>query len=340
MKSSLVVIACLLVLLMGIVSCKRNQYKAGVSSIKLNLEIKRLEKDLFQTDPDSIVSKVPFLKQKYNGFLQLFSYVINTGDINNPGFGESLKAFCTDRQNNDVYELTEKLYPDVEQIRIGLDGVFSRFLHYFPDKHIPVLYTCITGFNSSIITGDSALGIGLDRYLGRDCKYYPGLEIYSYMAARMTPDYIIPDCTYGWGASEWDFSSLKYQPENVLAEMIHEGKLKYFEKCMLPDAADELIFGFTSPQMKFCRNNEGRMWQYLVEHDLIFKTDQLLIKKLIGDAPFTAFFSNESPGRASVWLGFRIVESYMRKSPGVQLEELMKDTDIQTILEKARYNPQ
>ena len=98
----------------------------------------------------------------------------------------------------------------------------------------------------------------------------------------MTPEYIVPDCMYGWGASEWDFASMNYPADNVLSEMIHEGKLKYFEKCMLPEVTDEIIFGFTSDQMKFCRNNEGQMWQYLIENDLVFNTDQFTIRKLTG----------------------------------------------------------
>ncbi len=202
------------------------------------------------------------------------------------------------------------------------------------------IYSCITGFNNSIIIGDSIIGIGLDRYLGADCEYYPRLEIYKYLSARMTPDYIVSDVMYGWAASEWDFDMLKYPADNVLSEMIHDGKLKYFEKCMLPETSDEIIFGFTTDQMKFCRNNESQMWQYLVENDMLFKTDQFVIRKLTGEAPFTSYFTNESPGRAAVWLGFRIVESYMMKNPGINIEELMKNTDIQEILEKSKYNPQ
>lgn len=321
-------------------SCRRDPYDVNLSGIKLNLEIRRLEKDLFQTDPGSVAAKIPELRKEYGSFLQLFSYVINAGNIDSVSFVASLSEFCTDRQNNEVYNLTMQVYPDVGKIRSGLEDAFRHYLYYFPSKNIPSVYTCITGFNNSIITADSVLGIGLDRYLGKDCKYYPALEIYNYMAAKMTPDYIVPDCMYAWGTSEWNFSAMRYQPENVLAQIIHEGKLKYFEKCMLPGIADGIIFGFSEPQMKFCRNNEGTMWQYLVENDLLFKTDQLLIRKLTGEAPFTSFFTNESPGKAAVWTGFRIVESYMRKNPSVTLSELMGNTDVQSILEKAKYNPQ
>lgn len=233
-----------------------------------------------------------------------------------------------------------KLYPDVSDLETMLSDAFRHYLYYFPDRNIPAIYTCISGFNSSIIAGDSVLGISLDKYLGADCKYYPMLEIYSYMAARMTPGYIVPDCMYAWAASDWDFEYMEYPAENVLTRIIHEGKLRYFMKCMLPDTPDEIIFGYTSDQMKFCRNNEAQMWQYLIEHDLLFKTDMLTVRKLVGNAPFTSYFTNESPGRAAVWIGFRVVESYMAKNSGVSLRELMDNKDVQLIVEKARYNPQ
>ncbi|HUX58776.1 MAG TPA: hypothetical protein VMV77_17530 [Bacteroidales bacterium] len=323
-----------------IASCKKNHYKVNTSSIDVKIEIRRLEKDLFTTDPNEILAVVPALKQKYNGFLQLFSYVINTGNINEASFGDLLLRFCTDKQNNDVYEHVMDLYPDVTEIERGLEEGFRHYLFYFPRRNVPDIFTCITGFNNSIITADSIIGIGLDRYLGAGCEYYPRLEIYKYMAARMTPENIVSDCMYGWGASEWDFSILKYPADNVISEMIHDGKLKYFEKCMLPETSDEIIFGFNSDQMKFCRNNESQMWQYLIENDLLFNSDQFTIRKLTGEAPFTSYFTNESPGRAAVWLGFRIVESCMMKNPGIKIEELMNNTDIQLILEKAKYSPQ
>jgi len=330
----------LLLTLTFVTSCKKNHYKVNTSSVDVKVDIKRLETDLFTLNPDEIPAKVPFLKQKYGSFLQLFSYVINTGDINDTSFGDFLVRFCTDKQNNDVYALTMKLYPDVKNIETGLREAFRHYLYYFPGRNVPAVFTCISGFNNSIITGDSILGIGLDRYLGADCEYYPRLEIYKYIASRMTPENIVPDCMYGWGASEWDFSVLNYHDDNVITEMIHNGKLKYFEKCMLPETSDELIFGFTSGQMKFCRNNESQMWQYLIENDLLFKTDQFMIRKLTGEAPFTSYFTNESPGKAAVWIGFRIVESYMMKNPGITLEDLMKNTDVSGILEKAKYSPQ
>ncbi len=340
MKIRLIYLFILLLTAGGLASCKKNHYRVNTSSIKADIEIIRLEQDLFGTDPDEIAGKSGFLKSKYGEFLQLFSYVINTGEINDPSFGDFLAGFCTDRQNNDVYVLTMSMFPDLDDIEKELGEAFSHYLYYFPEKRIPSVFSCITGFNSSIITGDSILGIGLDRYLGAGCRYYRQLGIYNYLTAKMTPRYIVPDCMYGWAATEWDFSSLDYAEENVLSVMIHEGKLKYFQKCMLPETPDSVIFGFNPGQMNFCTNNESRMWMYLIENDMIFKTDQFTITKLTGEAPFTGYFTNESPGKAAVWIGFRIVESYMMKNQDESLASLMSNVNVQGILEEARYNPQ
>lgn len=335
----LIIIPFLILSLLQLSSCKRNHYKVNTSSEKVDITIKRLEKDLFSLNPEEIAASVPALREKYSDFLQLFSYVIKTGDINDPSFGDMLVRFCTDRQNNEAYQYTMKVFPDVSGMEKELEDAFSHYLHYFPGRTVPGVYTCITGFNYSIITADKALGISLDRFLGADCEYYPQLGIYSYISSRMTPENVVPDCMYGWADSEWIYDSTGYEADNVLARIMHTGKLKYFEKCMLPETPDEIIFGFTPEQMNFCRNNELQMWEYLIEHDLLFSTDRFVIQKLTGEAPFTTYFTNESPGRAAVWIGFRIIESYMMKNPGVKMEDLMKETNLHGLMEKARYAP-
>lgn len=324
----------------GITSCRRNRYKINTSGIDASVNIKRLEQDLYSGSPNEIPGKIPFLKNKYDGFLQLFSYVINIGKMDDSAWSTNLVKFCTDKQNYEVYTTTMQIFPDIKEIEKSLTDAFRHYLHYFPDKKIPGVYTCITGFNNSIITGDSSLGISLDRYLGSGCKYYPQLQLYKYQMFRMNPSNIIPDCMSAWASSEWDYRNIGYNPDNVLAEMIHQGKLLYFVKCMVPEIKEDLVFGFTPGQLMFCVNNENQMWKYLIENNLLFNTDQLTKRKLTEEAPFTSYFSKESPGRAAVWIGFRIVESYMWKNKDSRLEDLMINADYQGILEKARYNPQ
>lgn len=327
-----------LLLLTGFSSCKRNPYRVNISSVSVDIKLERLEKDLFSIDPAGIETSIPYLKEKYGEFLQLFSYVTHLGYTDDTLFAGSLTQFCTDKLNYEVYQSVMEKYPDITPIEEDLERAFCHYKYYFPGKEIPSTYTCITGFNNSLIVGDNIIGISLDRYLGSDCEYYHRLQIYSYIAARMNSWNIVPDCMYGWASSEWDYSSMGYAADNVMTSIIHEGKMKYFTKCMMPTVNDTVLFGFSADQMKFCRNNEMQMWHYLIENDLLFSTDQFTVRKLTGEAPFTTFFTNESPGRAAVWLGFRIIESYMKRN-NVILGEMMDDADIQGILESAKYDP-
>ena len=157
----------------------------------------------------------------------------------------------------------------------------------------------------------------------------------------MHKEKIVTDCMFAWFSSEWDFNKQgsRELANNVLNNIIHEGKLVYLTKAMVPREDISLIMGFSVDQMKFCRRNEKQMWTYLIEHKLLFSSDRMTVNKLIGEAPFTSYFPGESPGRAAVWIGYRIVEKYMWKNPGLTLTDLMGDNDYQLILEGSVYNP-
>jgi len=87
----------------------------------------------------------------------------------------------------------------------------------------------------------------------------------------------------------------------------------------VPETADEIIFGFTPGQMKFCRNNESQMWQYLVENNLLFKSDQLTIRNL-QEKLLLPVILRKNHRTGSIWLGFRIIELYMMRNPGIKME--------------------
>jgi len=319
-------------------SCGDNSYAIKKNIPGPEIEIRRLEEDLFSSDPASISLMKDSLRSKYGTFLQLFAYVINAGNLNDSTAFNRVIDFATDRFNYEVYESVIKKYPDLSYYEEEFKKAWANYRYYFPDSVIPRMYTFISGFNSSVIVGDSVLATGLDRYLGAGHRYYTELGIYNYLTLKMVPEKIVPDAMYAWAKAGWPDSS-KDLSGDLLSTMIYEGKLHYFTKCMLYDYPDSVLFGFTSDQMMFCNNNEYRMWEYLIEYDMLFSTDMMLIRKLTGEAPFTTYFTSESPGRACVWMGFRIIESYMKNNRDIELSQLMTDNNYRRILEEAKYNP-
>ena len=196
----------------------------------------------------------------------------------------------------------------------------------------------------SLLLDEGFLGISLDRYLGGDAGYYDQLGIPRYMQRKMVPEKIPSDCFYAIAQTEFPFfpppeDSVKVR-KNVINQMIYEGKLLYFIRAMMPREKDEILLGFTSDQLKWCRMNEGRMWAYLIENNLLFSTDYLTINKLTRDAPFTSYFPQESPGKAANWIGWQIVKDYMSSHAQVTLKELMNNYNYQEILDESGYNPE
>ena len=52
--------------------------------------------------------RVPSLREKYGEFLQIFGYILNTGEVNDSSFSDFLVRFCTDKLNNEVYDATRE----------------------------------------------------------------------------------------------------------------------------------------------------------------------------------------------------------------------------------------
>jgi hypothetical protein len=333
------VIPALVFLVMVSAACRRDPYKVNLSGIEVNLSIKDLGSDIFGTPPNELAARADSLKLEYGRALKTYSTVIGLGDPSDEKWNSAFILFATDIRNLDLWDTVKSVWPDNGRLKRELEEAFRHYRYYFPEKPVPEVITCISVFNNSIIVDDSLLMVCLDRYLGAGSGYYPSLGIFNYQSRKMTPDYTATDCMYAWASTEWDFNSAGYGTKTLLNTMLHEAKMVYFTKRMMPAVADTLLFGFSEKQLEFCRANEGLIWEYLVSKDLLFSTDGFLIRKFTGEAPFTSYFTEDSPGRAVVWTGFRIIERYMNNNPDVTMEELMALTDCQAILGGAKYNP-
>jgi|WetSurMetagenome_2_1015567.scaffolds.fasta_scaffold05231_3 hypothetical protein len=333
---ALLLTALVAVLLTG---CKKNPYNVDVSGVHYSLSIRDLGGDIFNIPPPDLPAAVDPLKARYGDILKVYSMVLGFGDPESEQWRKAFITYATDLSNAELWDDVKKEWPSTEPLRKDLEDAFRHYLYYFPQKKVPRVVTCITSFNNSLIVSDSLIMISLDRYLGAGCKYYPSLELYDYQVRKMAPAYTVRDCMYGWASTEWDYNNLDYGQKNLLSSIIHEGKLAFFLHCMLPETSDTITFGYTKKQLNFCVDNEKRMWDYLVSHDMLFSTDGFLIRKFTGDSPFTSYFTEESPGKAVVWNGYRIIAAYMRNNPGVSLGEMMALTDCQAILTGAKYRP-
>jgi hypothetical protein len=321
-------------------TCKRQKPEAAVNipaNEKINIKVERFDKDIFSVNIDSVGASLPSLRSKYGELFDLFNYKIaNLGDSKSPKYPEELKRFVTDYYMNQDYKEVVKVYPNLNDVEQGLSDAFTTYRSYFPKNRVPRFYAMVSGWNVSVATTDTIVAISLDMYLGRKCAFYEKLQLDHYKRYAMQRDYILTDVLRAWGGTTFEF---KDSVNTLLANMLYQGKMMYFVKTMIPQASDSIVFGFTPAQLHWCETNQNHIWTYLVEHKLLFSTQMMIIQKLIGPAPFTSLFTNDSPGRATVWLGSRIVDAYMKNNKDVTLAQLMAENDYQKVLRKSNFKP-
>lgn len=229
----------------------------------------------------------------------------------------------------------EELFADISDIQNELNAAFGR-LRTFCTAEEPVLYFFISGFNRSLSgTPDDNIAVGVDMYLGSDYEYYNRV-VYDYQKLTMRKECIPVDVVSYFLFTHTPFTSDK---SRLLENMIYRGKVMFVVSLLFPDETPWEVAGYTEEQWKWCVQNERAIWGLMMDKRDLYKTDPLVLTSYLNDGPFTSEISQQSPGRLGMWVGWRIVESYMEHHPEVTIEALLQDGDAQKILEQSYYKP-
>ncbi len=333
MKSKNLLLSLILLLLVG--SCSKNRFKIDTNEVPLKLEIERFDRDLMALDTAIIDQGVRKLHDKYGEFFQRFSgSVIMLGQPESDDFLLHLTGFLADSMVQEIYKESQLVFDDVSGIETEITDAFKYIKHYFPKKKIPRVAMHISGFNQSIVVTNELISVSVDNYLGADYAPYKSIA-YSYQLQHMTPNKVAPDVLLGYLMTEFPYEN----NTQLLAGILSRAKVLYLQSVCMPQRNEADLMGYTPEQLNWCVENEKNMWTVLVENKHLYSTSQLVASKYLNTAPFTSFFTENSPGQASIWLGLQIVKSYMQSNRAVTLPELMEQQDYQLILEESNYKP-
>ncbi|MDR0830225.1 MAG: hypothetical protein LBN95_08985 [Prevotellaceae bacterium] len=315
-------------------SCTNEKRKADLTGIDFEIKIQRFDKDFWALKTSKNQAEdLQKLYEKYPDFAPLyFNHIIYLGDDK-----ELILKFINDTVADKLYSDVLKKFDDVEKIEKQLTNAFRRGHYFFPQLSVPQCVMCVSLLNQNVIVSDSLIALGIDKYLGADYPLYElSPENYPYLLANWRPEKVVSDYIFAWLSTEFEFDP---QSERLLDEMIYKGKILYLTSLLLPKEKEETIMGYSPEQWKWCKKYERDMWQTLIQQKHLFSTDYFLHIKYLNDAPFTQPFSQESPGRAGVFIGWQIIESYMKNNPEVTPLQLMQNADAQGIFEKSGYQP-
>jgi uncharacterized protein YjaZ len=137
-----------------------------------------------------------------------------------------------------------------------------------------------------------------------------------------------------WLKSEYLFQG----KDNVLLDrMIYEGKMIYILTALYKNTTYKDIMNLTDKEFAWLQENESALWTTIIERKHLYTPDIVTTDKYFLPSPAT-FLSDKAPGNIGNFTGFRIVQSYMKKTKS-SCQELMKNNDVSDILKKSRYKP-
>lgn len=338
-----------LIALLFFASCKDGKKSPDTSAIKVNLQVQRFEKDFFAIDTNNIAASFPVLQQKYPVFFADFIQNILGLSIAEGGAkaDSAIKLFLRDYRI--VKDTADKVFSDFSRIEEEIKQGIRYAKYYFPTYEAPeklitfigpldAIFQTPTGKTGDVITQD-ALAVGLQLHLGSEASIYQSQSAQSlfpkYVSAKFSPQYI-------------PVNSLKnivddiYPPnpadKSLLDFCIDKGKRLYLLDKFLPNTADSLKIGYSSSQLAGCYKNEGLIWSFLMQNNLLYNTDFLRIQSYVEEGPQTQELGEGSPGQISLFVGWQIIKKYMELHPDTSLDALLK-LDSKQILAESKYKP-
>ncbi len=323
------------IILFFLASCKPDKEECAFqpeTSFKIDLRVEHLE--------DSMVSFTS--KQQLVDFFSRH-YVMRDVFFNHQGYpndsvfiNELYHRFQSPSIDTVLME-TKRVFGDGSELKKEFTQAFTNLKFYYPEFQTPKIQTVITGMESDLFVSDTLIIVGLDYFLGNGAKYRPNR--YEYMLKRYTKEFVVPSAMLLYGIDS-RINEINPEDKSVLADMIAYGKAYYFAKQMLPCVPDSVFIGYTSKEIDGARENQDIIWKHLVEKEVFYSNVKNIKQKYIDERPKTIEIGDQCPGRIGVWMGWQIVNEYVKQnSQKTTLPNLMKRSDAQQIFKGSKFRP-
>lgn len=324
--------------------CNHSSKTPDVSDIKVQLQIERFDQDLFAMDSTKVPEELPGLVEKYPNFTPLFiRQVMNlqsAADTPAVVYGEMRKFLA---QNQVLKDSVFQKFSNLDGIQKELENDFRYVKYYYPDSTIPKIITYIGNFGYREMFTNDGLGISLDFYMGNKFSYYQipeVLEVFpAYLSRKFSPEYL-PVNTMN--ALIDDFYPIDDDNDTasttLLEQLIDRGKRLYVLNKFLPNTADTLKLGYTGAQFEWCKANEGQIWNFLLQANVLYNHDPEIIKNYMSDAPTTQNMPTQAPGNIGSFVGWQIIKKYIARKGDMSPQKLMA-VPPKDLFSDAQYNP-
>lgn len=315
-----------------LVACGDKKYIPNVSNIKVELTTNRFEKEFFSIDSNNVEKGLDDLSKRNSSFVNDFLYNILGIHPNVDSAKKYTRMFLTDKLYGQVNKDVASIYPNFNQTEKEIKQAFQFVKFYFPNYPLPKSIITFIGPIDGVgtaLTTNHDMAIGLQGFLGKEYPAYQTAyiqQIYpTYKTARFSKEYITVECVKNMLN---EIYPTKQTTQPLVEQMIELGKRAYAIDAILPYAADSVKLGYTQNQLTECLNNEKLIWAFFVERNLVFSKDPEQISPYLTDGPKTPELSETAPGNIGQFVGWRIVNQWMKQN---------KQTNLQTLFNKPAH---
>ncbi len=299
-----------------------------IEQTKVEIEVTRLEDELFQAESAEEIEDILDRQKDYTRYFLDGDQYPSTQVL-----AEKVYELTKDPFIDTLYNEAKLEFSNMDPVTNQLEEVFGRLKTLFPEIKIPELMTTVTGLYNDMLIAESKIIIGIDFFIGENATYRP-INIPRYMLTRYDKEHLVPVITKFLATGQVSTS-----PKNtLLSEMIDFGKTYYLTSRLLPCVADSILMGYTMEEMNAVEENQKIIWANFVENEILYETSHFVKQKFLGERPNIHEISTNCPGRVGAWVGWQIVESYMRKNE-VDILTLLDDTDHDRIFAMSGYKP-
>ena len=299
------------------------------------IEIYRFENQIFQTNFSNIIADRLKWEGEVGSFaLSYYNFLFNTN--NDTIINSQILSFINNNDMREVYDTINLNFSSLENLNKELRGSFQNFNALFPEYCLPKIISMFSGFNYGVIVEDSLIAIGLDFYLGKNSVFYQRLGDPEYLRLQKQARFITPNVMEAWYDSFFSFTNKR---TNFLSELIYKGKIMYLISNTLENFPLKDQLRFSKTDLQWCDKNESSIWAFLIDNEVLFSSREKEYRSYLNHAPFSKGMTQESPSRIAYYIGYKIVEKYMKNNNDVSIKELMFEEDFMKILTKSKYKP-
>ncbi|GAB4314286.1 MAG: gliding motility lipoprotein GldB [Bacteroidales bacterium] len=315
-----------------VVACTRpaGRLNIDISEVpEVHLDYSDYATALFSLDTTRIVDELKKIQPEFGVFLN--REITGRADV------LPVVNFLSDTSIRSAWKAYNEGFPPQKELVTEIEDVFRHVRYYFPEAPLPHVYFYISGFDylNRIVLTDEYLLVAVDLYLGPEFSQYRYLGLPVYMIDRFNDLYLIRDVAYEVASQ---LAGAETAKSNLLRSAIEMGKRLWLCRAFYPEMDLGRLLYYTDEQVEWAMKNEGLVWAFLIENDLLYSTSMLDIRKFTGEGPFTSWFGKESPPRLGWFIGYRMIEKLMEENPSITVDELLS-LDAASVLRLSGYKP-